>query len=120
MLLADVDLERAEAGKAGIAKALDRLVDKEKIDGRRRDRRCSAGSSRSTAPRPWASCDLVIEAATEREEIKRAIFEDVGAVLGADAILASQHLVDPDHAAGAGLARSGALRRRPFLQSRCR
>ena len=32
---------------------------------------------------------LVIEAATEREEIKRAIFGEVGTVLAADAVLAS-------------------------------
>lgn len=36
-----------------------------------------------------APCDLVIEAATEREAIKRAIFAEVGKVLGPDAILAS-------------------------------
>jgi 3-hydroxybutyryl-CoA dehydrogenase len=37
----------------------------------------------------FAQADLVIEAATEREEIKRAIFADVGNVLRTDAILAS-------------------------------
>ena len=36
-----------------------------------------------------APCDLVIEAATEREEIKRAIFGEVGKVLAPHAILAS-------------------------------
>jgi 3-hydroxybutyryl-CoA dehydrogenase len=36
-----------------------------------------------------APCTLVIEAATEREAIKRSIFESVGQVLGPDAILAS-------------------------------
>ena len=36
-----------------------------------------------------APCGLVIEAATEREEIKRAIFAEVGKVLGADTVLAS-------------------------------
>ena len=36
-----------------------------------------------------ASCGLVIEAATEREEIKRSIFAEVGKVLGARAVLAS-------------------------------
>ena len=37
----------------------------------------------------FADADLVIEAATEKEEIKRAIFADVGKVLRSDAILAS-------------------------------
>ena len=40
-------------------------------------------------PSAMGKCDLVIEAATEREEIKRAIFAEVGKVLGATAILAS-------------------------------
>ena len=37
VLLSDVDLARAEAGKAGIAKALERLVTKEKITADARD-----------------------------------------------------------------------------------
>jgi 3-hydroxybutyryl-CoA dehydrogenase len=37
----------------------------------------------------FAEADLVIEAATEREEVKRAIFAEVGKVLRSDAILAS-------------------------------
>jgi 3-hydroxybutyryl-CoA dehydrogenase len=36
-----------------------------------------------------SSCGLIIEAATEREEVKRAIFAEVGTVLGHQAILAS-------------------------------
>ncbi|RYE71400.1 MAG: 3-hydroxybutyryl-CoA dehydrogenase, partial [Hyphomicrobiales bacterium] len=37
----------------------------------------------------FAEAEFVIEAATEREEVKRAIFEKAGAVLSAEAILAS-------------------------------
>ena len=88
VLLSDVDLARAEAGKAGIAKALDRLVTKEKITADARDAALAliepVASVEAMGP-----CDLVIEAATEREEIKRAIFAAVGAVMRADAILAS-------------------------------
>ena len=88
VLLSDVDLARAEAGKAGIAKALARLVEKGKLDGGTRDTALAAiepvGSLVAMAP-----CNLVIEAATEREAIKRAIFAEVGAVLGSQAILAS-------------------------------
>ena len=88
VLLADVSKERAEAGKDGIAKQLDRLIGKEKIDAQARDEALEriepvdgvAGMS---------ACGLVIEAATEREEIKRAIFADVGRVLGHQAVLAS-------------------------------
>ena len=38
---------------------------------------------------PLGGCDLVIEAATEREEVKRAIFAEVSKLLGPEAILAS-------------------------------
>jgi 3-hydroxybutyryl-CoA dehydrogenase len=88
VILSDRDLALAEKGKAGIAKALGRLVEKEKIDGTARDAALAliepaAGSS------AFADADLVIEAATEREEIKRAIFAEVGAVMKSDAILAT-------------------------------
>ena len=88
VLLSDVDITRAEAGKATVGKGLQRLVDREKIDGATRDAVLAritpvAGSA------SFASADLVIEAATEREDIKRAIFADVGKVLREDAILAS-------------------------------
>jgi 3-hydroxybutyryl-CoA dehydrogenase len=88
VLLSDVDLDRAARGKAAIAKSLDRLVVKEKIDAVSRDAALAliepvAGSS------AFAEADLVIEAATEREDIKRAIFADVGKVIAAETILAS-------------------------------
>ena len=88
VLLSDVSRERAEAGKAGIAKALDRLVTKEKINASARDA-ALALIEPVAGVTAMGDCALVIEAATEREEIKRAIFADVGKVLGADAILAS-------------------------------
>jgi 3-hydroxybutyryl-CoA dehydrogenase len=87
-LLSDVSLERAEAGKAGIARQLGRQVDKEKIDAATRD--AILGRIEPVASLgAMAEAALVIEAATEREEIKRAIFKEVGAVLGAEAVLAS-------------------------------
>ncbi|WP_298399932.1 3-hydroxybutyryl-CoA dehydrogenase [Sphingobium sp.] len=88
VILSDIDQARAEKGVAGIAKLLARAVEKEKI---------SAADADATLARitpvgdvaPLAGAQLVIEAATEREEIKRAIFANVGAVLAADAILAT-------------------------------
>jgi 3-hydroxybutyryl-CoA dehydrogenase len=86
--LSDIDLARAEAGKAGIAKQLDRQVEKEKISREEAD--TLLGRIEPIADyAPLANADLVIEAATEREEIKRKIFEEVGKVLGHQAILAS-------------------------------
>ncbi len=86
--LSDLDLAKAEEGKAGIAKALSRLVAKEKM---------SAGDAETLLSRiepvasyePMADAGLIIEAATEREEIKRKIFESAGAVMGGQAVLAS-------------------------------
>ena len=88
VLLSDVDLARAEAGKAGIARQLGRLVEKEKIAAADRDA-ALANIEPVADVSAMAPCALVIEAATEREEIKRAIFGTVGKVLGGDAILAS-------------------------------
>jgi 3-hydroxybutyryl-CoA dehydrogenase len=88
VLLSDVDQARAEAGKAGIGKQLARAVEKEKITAADAEaalgRITPVGDLAAMAP-----CELVIEAATEREAIKRQIFETVGKALGADAILAS-------------------------------
>ncbi len=88
VFLSDVDLARAVTGKAGIAKALHRLVEKEKIGADVAEAALNliepvAGTD------AFAQADLVIEAATEREDIKRAIFAEVGKVLRSDAILAS-------------------------------
>lgn len=88
VFLSDIDLARAESGKAGIAKQLNRQVEKEKISRAEAD--TLLGRIEPVAGYDaMAAADLVIEAATEREEIKRTIFEGVGKVLGPQAILAS-------------------------------
>ncbi len=88
VLLSDVSRDRAEAGRAGIAKQLDRAVLKEKITAADRDAALGLIEPVEGAG-AMGECDLVIEAATEREAIKRQIFADVGAVLRPDAILAT-------------------------------
>jgi 3-hydroxybutyryl-CoA dehydrogenase len=88
VLLADVDIALAEKAKAGIDKALVRLVSRDKITATEAE----AALSRITPVGDYAAmadADLIIEAATEKEEIKRKIFEAVGQVLRPDAILAS-------------------------------
>jgi 3-hydroxybutyryl-CoA dehydrogenase len=88
VLLSDIDIDSASAGKDVIAAALRKLVDREKI---------GASEAEQTLARitpvadyaPMAEAGLVIEAATEREEIKRRIFDEVGKVLGSTAILAT-------------------------------
>lgn len=88
VLLSDVSVDRAAAGKAGIARALGRLVEKDKLTAEARDA-ALARIEPVAGVEAMHECAIVIEAATEREEIKRAIFESVGKVLGADAVLAS-------------------------------
>lgn len=88
VILSDRDACLAKTGKEGIANALSRLVEKDRIDAAARDAALSriapvAGSE------AFAEADLIIEAATEREEIKRAIFAEVGRALKAEAILAT-------------------------------
>lgn len=88
VMLADVDLARAEAGKANIDKALGKLVGRGKID----PDAAEAVLGRITPVAdysPMSAADLIIEAATEKEEIKKSIFEMAGKVLSDDAILAS-------------------------------
>ncbi len=86
--LSDLDLEKAEAGKAAIAKALDKLVGKEKI-GREEADILLSRIEPVASYEPMADAGLIIEAATEREEIKRKIFGEVGKILGHQAVLAS-------------------------------
>ena len=88
VFLADVDFATAEAARAGVAKQLGRLVEKDKLEPRARD--MALGRIEPVAGfDKMAAAGLVIEAATEREEIKRKIFAEVGKVLGHQAVLAS-------------------------------
>jgi 3-hydroxybutyryl-CoA dehydrogenase len=88
VLLADVDIATAEKAREKIAKTLARLVEREKIAASD-----AAGTLERILPvsnyAPMGDVGIIIEAATEREDIKRAIFEKAGAVLAPNAILAS-------------------------------
>jgi 3-hydroxybutyryl-CoA dehydrogenase len=88
VFLSDVSVDLAQKGKAGIGKQLARAVEKGKLDAADAD----AALARIQPVGDYAAmadAGLIIEAATEREDIKRAIFENVGKVLSQDAILAS-------------------------------
>ncbi|HEY4104619.1 MAG TPA: 3-hydroxyacyl-CoA dehydrogenase NAD-binding domain-containing protein, partial [Polyangiaceae bacterium] len=88
VLLADVSLERAQAGKFAIERALTRLVDKGKLEAALRDSALSRITP-SNAPAAYPRCDLVIEAATENRELKLEIFKDADALTRPHVILAS-------------------------------
>ncbi|MGB7371396.1 3-hydroxyacyl-CoA dehydrogenase NAD-binding domain-containing protein [Erythrobacter sp.] len=88
VLLADIDLETAKKGKDRVDQAVAKLVGRGKIE---------AEGAESLLGRitpvgdyaPMEKADLIIEAATEKEGIKSAIFEKAGKVLGETAIMAS-------------------------------
>jgi len=86
--IVDAAPDFAHAGIARIKKQLDRLVEKAKLDVAARDQtlaRLTAG----VAHRDLAACDVVIEAAPEREELKLQIFKSLGDICKDEAILAS-------------------------------
>jgi 3-hydroxybutyryl-CoA dehydrogenase len=88
VLIVDAAPDFAQAGVGKIKKQLDRLVEKAKLDAAARDQtlaRLRAGE----ALRDLLPCDVVIEAAPEREELKLQIFKTLGDVCKDEAILAS-------------------------------
>ncbi|WP_375290093.1 3-hydroxyacyl-CoA dehydrogenase NAD-binding domain-containing protein [Qipengyuania sp.] len=88
VMLADVDLATAENARAGIDVALGKAVGRGKME----IAEAEATLSRIAAIadyEPMTEADLIIEAATEREEVKKAIFEKAGKVLSQGAIMAS-------------------------------
>ena len=88
VLLADIDLAAAQKGIAGIVARLGRDVEKAKITAEQRD----ATVARLTAVEGLAGLadvDLVIEAATENEGLKKRIFADLHKICRADTLLAT-------------------------------
>jgi len=88
VLMSDVSAEVAAKGKSGIVKQLDRAVERGKLDAAKRDAAAALLEPVGDLA-PMRDAELIIEAATEREPVKRAIFENIGKVLGPDAILAT-------------------------------
>ena len=88
VLVSDVDLARAEAGKAGIARRLARAVEKEQIGADDADLALGRIAPQGDYA-AFGDADLIVEAATEREAVKRAIFAEAGKVLAPHAILAT-------------------------------
>ncbi|HEY6699785.1 MAG TPA: 3-hydroxybutyryl-CoA dehydrogenase [Pseudolabrys sp.] len=88
VVLNDVSPDRIKAGMATINGNMARQVGKKSIS---EDDRKSALARIKPAEKydALSDCDLVIETATEKEEVKRKIFSDVCASLKSDAILAT-------------------------------
>ncbi len=88
VVLIDRDQETADKGKAALHKALSDRVMKGRMKGAERD----ALLAKITPTADYAAlkdCDLVIEAVFEDRKIKFEVMEKIKAVIGKDAILAS-------------------------------
>ena len=88
VIVVDAAPDFAQQGVAKIKKQLDRLVEKGKLDAASRDATMSH-LKHGDGHRDLFDCDVVVEAAPEKEDIKLAIFKSLGEVCKDDAILAS-------------------------------
>ena len=105
VVLCDVEPRFIDRGLATIGKNLDREVAKNKIT--EADKAATLGRISSTVERAkLADCDLVVEAATEKFEIKAEIFRDLDRIMKPDVILAS-------NTSSISITKIGALTRRP-------
>ncbi|MGL5437444.1 MAG: 3-hydroxyacyl-CoA dehydrogenase NAD-binding domain-containing protein [Lachnospiraceae bacterium] len=87
VVLCDVKEEFAEKGKQKIAGSLNRLVTKEKMTQAEADR--AVASVTTGLNDAVGDCDIVIEAALERIDLKRQIFEKLQSVCRKDTVFAT-------------------------------
>jgi 3-hydroxybutyryl-CoA dehydrogenase len=88
VVLCDVEQRFLDRGLGTIGKNLDREVAKNRIA--EADKAATLGRITSTVDRTkLADCDLVVEAATEKFEIKAEIFRDLDRIMKPEVILAS-------------------------------
>ncbi|HXX04612.1 MAG TPA: 3-hydroxybutyryl-CoA dehydrogenase [Xanthobacteraceae bacterium] len=86
VLLNDIDVERISEGLATISGNLARQVSRQRITDEDRQGALKRISPANTLG-DLSDCDLVIEAATEKEEIKRKIFTSLCVALKSEAIV---------------------------------
>jgi len=84
----EIHAEAAEAAQARVEESLNRAVDKGKLEAPEREL-ILGRIVLSTDLNDQADRQLVIEAATESEDLKRKIFSDLDSIVAADTILAS-------------------------------
>jgi 3-hydroxybutyryl-CoA dehydrogenase len=88
VLLNDINQNALEAAVARVDKNLERQVEREKISAE--EKATAMGRIQTTLELPaLGGTDLIIEAATEREEIKHQIFDTLKPHLGQDTLLTS-------------------------------
>ena len=116
VMLNDVSADRIKASLATINGNMAQQVGKKAIS---EDDRKNALARIKPAEKydALSACDIVIETATEKEDVKRKIFADLCAVAQTGSHRRHQHLVDLDHAAGVLHRPAGALHRHSFHES---
>ncbi|MEZ5785617.1 MAG: 3-hydroxybutyryl-CoA dehydrogenase [Xanthobacteraceae bacterium] len=88
VIINDISADRLKAALATINGNMARLVKRKRLtEEQRKDALKHIASA--TSIEEFAACDLVIEAATEKEEIKRKIYSELCPVLRPDAIIGS-------------------------------
>ena len=88
VVMMDVAEEQVKRGLDTIGASLDRLIKKDKMTAVEKAT-AMARISTATSLSALADCDLVIEAATEKVDLKLRIFAELDSVVKPDAILAS-------------------------------
>jgi 3-hydroxybutyryl-CoA dehydrogenase len=88
VVMTDISEAAVQRGLATVGSSLERLVKKERMSTA--DREAALGRIVGTTDRAKLSaCDLVIEAATENEELKLKILKELGATLDPRALIAT-------------------------------
>lgn len=104
----EIDAAAAEAALGRIEKSLDRAMERGKLDEETRSGIVSRIGV-STDISDQADRELVIEAATENEALKKEIFSQLDGIVGADAILASNTSSIPITRLAAATGRPGKV-----------
>jgi threonine dehydrogenase-like Zn-dependent dehydrogenase len=113
VLLNDISTDRINAGLATINGNLTRQVSRKLISEEDRQAALARIAAADKLDK-LGDCDLVIESAAEKEEIKRKIFSDLCPHLRPDCDHRNQHLVDLDHPARRLDRPSGEIHRHSF------
>ncbi|MBS0554218.1 MAG: 3-hydroxybutyryl-CoA dehydrogenase [Proteobacteria bacterium] len=88
VVMMDISEAQVQRGLATITGSMDRLIKREKMS--EAEKAATLGRIQTaTALQSLAGCDLVIEAASENIDLKLKVFADLDAILGPDAIIAS-------------------------------
>jgi 3-hydroxybutyryl-CoA dehydrogenase len=105
VIMSDISRALVEKGKAAIAANLERQVSKGKLSAA--DKSAILDRVRLTEDlKPMALCDLVVEAATEREDLKKKIFVELDGLCKPAVVLAT-------NTSSISITRIGAATRRP-------